>query len=90
LSVPDEGYFNSNLSTLSVPDEGYSNLSTLSVPDEGYSNLSTLSVPDEGYSRNTLIKYLRLNHNCYDIADFNHLLCHNIAEILLKLVSINQ
>ena len=32
LSVPDEGYY--------VPDEGYY------VPDEGY------YVPDEGYSRN--------------------------------------
>ena len=34
----------SNLSMLSVPDEGYSS----NVPDEGYSS----NVPDEGYSRN--------------------------------------
>jgi hypothetical protein len=29
-----------------------SNISILSVPDEGYSNILILSVPDEGYSRN--------------------------------------
>ena len=38
LSVPDEGY------SRNVPDEGYSS----NVPDEGYSS----NVPDEGYSRN--------------------------------------
>jgi hypothetical protein len=38
LSVPDEGY------SRNVPDEGYSR----NVPDEGYSR----NVPDEGYSRN--------------------------------------
>jgi hypothetical protein len=50
LSVPDEDH--SNLLTLNVPDEDYSNLSTLNVPDEDYSNLFALSVPDEDYSRN--------------------------------------
>jgi hypothetical protein len=51
LTVPDDGY-----STLTVPDDGYS---TLTVPDDGYSTLtvpddgySTLTVPDDGYSRN--------------------------------------
>ena len=34
----------SNLSILSIPDEGYSS----NVPDEGYSS----NVPDEGHSRN--------------------------------------
>ena len=43
----------SNLSMMSVTDEGYSNLSMMSVTDEGYSNLSMMSVTDEGYSRNT-------------------------------------
>jgi len=38
LSVPDEGY------SRNIPDEGYSR----SVPDEDYSR----NVPDEGYSRN--------------------------------------
>jgi hypothetical protein len=41
----------SNLSILSVPDEGYSRLS---VPDEGYSRLS---VSDEGYSRLSVSQY---------------------------------
>ena len=47
----------SNLSILSVPDEGYSR----NVPDEGYSR----NVPDEGYSMSesfsiNLIQYLRV------------------------------
>jgi hypothetical protein len=44
--------FLSNLSILSVPDEGFSNLLILSVPDEGFSNLLILSVPD-----NALFEY---------------------------------
>ena len=38
LSIPDEGY------SSNVPDEGYSS----NVPDEGYSS----NVPNEGHSRN--------------------------------------
>ena len=53
LSVPDEGF--SNLLILSVPDEGFSNLLILSVPDESFSNLLILSVSDEGYSNLSIL-----------------------------------